>query len=45
MSTALTELAHRGLVTRAEETWVLHGEPPTELHKLSRRDANGTLRG
>ena len=45
VSTALTDLGHRGLVTRAEEGWVLHGEPPTELHKLSRRDANGTLRG
>jgi CRP/FNR family transcriptional regulator, cyclic AMP receptor protein len=38
-SRALAELAHRGLVTRdADDGWVLHGEPPTELHKLSRRD-------
>jgi CRP-like cAMP-binding protein len=37
-SRALTELAGRGLVTRVEHGWMLHGEPPTELHKLSRRD-------
>jgi CRP/FNR family cyclic AMP-dependent transcriptional regulator len=37
-SRALTELAHRGLLTRDENGWVLHGEPPTKLHKLSRRD-------
>jgi CRP-like cAMP-binding protein len=37
-SRALTELSHRGLITRDEDGWVLHGEPPTELHKLSRRD-------
>jgi CRP/FNR family transcriptional regulator, cyclic AMP receptor protein len=37
-SRALTELTHRGLITRDEDGWVLHGEPPTELHKLSRRD-------
>lgn len=37
-SRALTELAHRRLITRDEDGWVLHGEPPTELHKLSRRD-------
>jgi CRP/FNR family cyclic AMP-dependent transcriptional regulator len=42
-SRALGELAERGLVTRdADEGWLLHGEPPTELHKLSRRDG-GTV--
>jgi CRP/FNR family cyclic AMP-dependent transcriptional regulator len=42
-SRALAELAHRGLVSRdADDAWVLHGDPPTELHKLSRRDG-GTL--
>jgi hypothetical protein len=24
---------------------VIHGEPPTELHKLSRRDAHGANHG
>ena len=37
-SRALTELANRGLVTRVEDGWMLHGDPPTELHKHSRRD-------
>ena len=41
----LTELAQRGLVSRTDNGWVLHGEPPTELHKLSRRDAHGTNAG
>ena len=29
-----------GLVSRTEDGWLLHGEPPTELHKLSRRDGH-----
>jgi CRP/FNR family cyclic AMP-dependent transcriptional regulator len=37
-SRALAELASRGLVSRVEDGWVLHGDPPTELHKHSRRD-------
>jgi CRP/FNR family cyclic AMP-dependent transcriptional regulator len=37
-SRALNELAQRGLVSRDEDGWLLHGDPPTELHKLSRRD-------
>jgi hypothetical protein len=37
-SRALTELCNRGLISRDEHGWVLHGDPPTELHKLSRRD-------
>jgi CRP/FNR family transcriptional regulator, cyclic AMP receptor protein len=41
VSSTLTELATRGLVSRTEDGWILHGEPPTELHKLSRRDAHG----
>jgi CRP/FNR family transcriptional regulator, cyclic AMP receptor protein len=41
VSSTLTELSNRGLVSRTENGWVLHGEPPTELHKLSRRDAHG----
>jgi hypothetical protein len=43
VSTALTELAQRGLVTRVEDGWMLHGEPPTELHKLSRRDGHAAV--
>jgi CRP-like cAMP-binding protein len=39
VSTTMSDLAHRGLVSRRDDGWVLHGEPPTELHKLSRRDA------
>jgi CRP/FNR family transcriptional regulator, cyclic AMP receptor protein len=38
VSTALGELAARRLVTRCDEGWLLHGDPPTDLHKLSRRD-------
>jgi len=38
-------LSNRGLVSRTENGWVLHGEPPTELHKLSRRDAHGANHG
>ncbi len=45
VSSTLTELAQRGLVSRTDNGWVLHGEPPTELHKLSRRDAHGTNAG
>jgi hypothetical protein len=41
VSSTLTELAQRGLVSRTEDGWILHGAPPTELHKLSRRDAHG----
>ena len=41
VSTTLTELSNRGLVSRVEDGWVLHGEPPTALHKLSRRDSHG----
>ena len=41
VSTTLTDLSNRGLVSRTENGWVLHGEPPTELHKLSRRDSRG----
>jgi CRP/FNR family transcriptional regulator, cyclic AMP receptor protein len=43
VSTTLTELSHRGLVTRTEDGWVLHGEPPTALHTLSRRDGHGAI--
>jgi hypothetical protein len=39
VSTALGELSTRGLVSRCDEGWLLHGAPPTDLHKLSRRDA------
>jgi CRP/FNR family cyclic AMP-dependent transcriptional regulator len=41
VSSTLTELSNRGLVSRTDNGWVLHGAPPTELHKLSRRDAHG----
>jgi CRP-like cAMP-binding protein len=41
VSTTLTELSNRGLVSRVEDGWVLHGEPPTAMHKLSRRDSHG----
>lgn len=42
VSSTLTELARRGLVSRTDDGWILHGEPPTELHKYSRRDAHHT---
>jgi CRP/FNR family transcriptional regulator, cyclic AMP receptor protein len=38
VSTTMTDLAQRGLLSRRDDGWVLHGKPPTELHKLSRRD-------
>jgi hypothetical protein len=38
-SRALNALARRGLVSRVHDGWLLHGEPPTELHTLSRRDS------
>ena len=41
VSSTLTELGRRGLVSRTEDGWIVHGDPPTELHKLSRRDAHG----
>jgi hypothetical protein len=41
VSSTLTELGRRGLVSRTEDGWIIHGEPPTELHKLSRPDAHG----
>jgi CRP-like cAMP-binding protein len=41
VSSTLTELGRRGLVSRTEKGWILHGDPPTEMHKLSRRDAHG----
>jgi CRP/FNR family cyclic AMP-dependent transcriptional regulator len=39
-SRAVNALVRRGLISRAIGGWVLHGEPPTELHMLSRRDAH-----
>jgi CRP/FNR family transcriptional regulator, cyclic AMP receptor protein len=38
-SRALNALARRGLVSRVHDGWLLHGDPPTELHTLSRRDS------
>jgi hypothetical protein len=35
-SRALTSLARRGLVTHVHDGWMLHGEPPRELHTVSR---------
>jgi CRP/FNR family transcriptional regulator, cyclic AMP receptor protein len=45
VSTALAELDRRGLVSRSGEGWLLRGAPPTELHRLSRRDGHGALGG
>jgi CRP/FNR family transcriptional regulator, cyclic AMP receptor protein len=45
VSSTLTELSQRGLVSRTENGWVLHGDPPADLHKLSRRDAHGGHNG
>jgi hypothetical protein len=39
-SRAVNALMRQGLLSRAPGGWVLHGEPPTELHTLSRRDAH-----
>jgi CRP/FNR family transcriptional regulator, cyclic AMP receptor protein len=35
---ALAELTLRGLVSRREEGWVVHGEPPAELQALAGRE-------
>ena len=43
VSTALAELDRRGLVSRTGDGWLLRGTPPTELHRLSRRDGHGAL--
>ena len=43
VSTTMSDLAQRGLVERVGDGWVLRGEPPTELHKLSRRDGPRAL--
>jgi CRP/FNR family transcriptional regulator, cyclic AMP receptor protein len=45
VSTALAELDRRGLVSRAGDGWLLRGAPPTELHRLSRRDGHGAVGG
>ena len=42
-SRALTELTRNGLITRVPEGWTLHGEPPRELHMLSRRNGRAAL--
>ena len=39
VSTALGALRTRGLVERTEDGWLLHGDPPTELHELRFRVA------
>src|SRR3954465_10924270 len=45
VSTALAELDRRGLVSRSGAGWLLRGAPPTELHRLSRRDGHAALGG
>jgi hypothetical protein len=45
VSTALSELDRRGLVSRVGDGWFLHGTPPAELHRLSRRDGLAALGG
>jgi hypothetical protein len=44
-SRALNSLARRGLVSRVHNGWLLHGEPPKELHTLSRRDSGASFGG
>jgi hypothetical protein len=44
-SRALNALARRGLVSRVHDGWLLHGEPPKELHMISRRDGPASLAG
>jgi CRP/FNR family transcriptional regulator, cyclic AMP receptor protein len=34
VSTALKQLEREGLIVRAPDAWVLHGDPPEELHRL-----------
>jgi hypothetical protein len=45
VSTALAELDRRGLVSRSGDGWLLHGDPPTDLHTLTRRDGLSSLGG
>jgi CRP-like cAMP-binding protein len=37
VSTALGVLREQGLIERTEDGWLLHGEPPVELHELRAR--------
>jgi CRP/FNR family transcriptional regulator, cyclic AMP receptor protein len=39
VSTALGVLRDQGLVERTEDGWLMHGEPPSELHELRARVA------
>src|SRR4051812_12135595 len=39
VSTALGSLREQGLVERTEGGWILHGQPPSELHELRSRVA------
>jgi CRP/FNR family transcriptional regulator, cyclic AMP receptor protein len=43
VTTALSELARRGLVRTDGDTWVLSGEPPGELLALAPREARRTV--
>ena len=45
VSTALAELDRRGLVSRTDDGWRLHGAPPADLLTLSRRDGLDSLGG
>jgi hypothetical protein len=38
VSTALGDLAARGMVSRRDDGWLLHGDPPVDLARHSRRD-------
>jgi hypothetical protein len=37
---ALTELGRDGHISRTDDAWVLHGEPPKELYEDERRAAD-----
>jgi CRP/FNR family transcriptional regulator, cyclic AMP receptor protein len=39
-SRAINALVRRGVLERTADGWMLYGDPPTEMHMLSRRDAH-----
>lgn len=43
VTTALSELARRGLVRSSGNLWMLHGEPPVELRELDSTSAAKTI--
>ena len=41
VTSALQQLSHEGHISKRGDAWVLHGEPPTELHELGHAASEG----